>query len=131
MVVWLEAVSCSLTLSAGGKVFVCGQNEYGVLGVPVLGGYSPPSRSLLSTDPGNITAPALVQIDSIIRSISMGLYHALALSVNGSVVGWGDGSAGALGFVPTTVVTPFVIAAFEGLNISVVEAGEYVTLAIC
>lgn len=121
---------CCLTflmVAASGQVYGCGKNEYGILGAATNVTF--PSRALFATA-DTLSSPHLLSLDLPLLSLSVGLSHVLAVSSNGSVVGWGDATAGALGFSVSPIVSPRALDAFAGIRASAVAAGDYVSFVV-
>ena len=126
----IRMVACgidfTLALDTDGIVYSWGSNNYGQLG----GG------GIVSIFPGG---PQISKIDSIsfdrkrVMLISAGSVHAVALTDDGDVYTWGDGSCGKLGIgIVDDFRIPFKIAAinFNDEKVTFVDAGQEQTLAV-
>lgn len=65
------------------KVFTWGRGDCGRLG------YQPPLKQQ--------TIPKQVDIPFKVKDLALGLFHSLALTVDGEVFSWGSGASGQLG----------------------------------
>jgi alpha-tubulin suppressor-like RCC1 family protein len=113
----------SYAVLTNGTVVAWGNNGYGQLGFGTLGGQSPVAMPI-----PNLTG---------VVSVAAGSLHALALTTNGTVYGWGDNSYGQLGngssgakvAIPTlmtTLTNSFIvaIAAGNGTSFAIDSSGN-------
>ncbi|XP_053559394.1 probable E3 ubiquitin-protein ligase HERC6 isoform X2 [Bombina bombina] len=112
-------ISCghfhSIALSEDGKVFSWGQNNYGQLG---LGKQIP-----------NQASPQLVtSLKGIpLAQVTAGGSHSFALSMSGSVFGWGKNNAGQLGFTTKAnagMFKPYAVSNLRNLGVVYITCGD-------
>lgn len=107
----------SMALLSDGTLWAWGDNEYGQLGIGTSGSGS--------------NTPVQVQnfSDKIVRAISCGFQHSLALLSDGTLWAWGHNNNGQLGLGNTTtiVTTPTQVAALG--NVSAITAGGHHSFA--
>lgn len=108
----------NLALTQSGNVWAWGDNASGQLGNGSSGGFS--------------TTPQQVSVISNVVAIAAGDAHSLALTANGAVYAWGNGSYGQLGiYGPSQPATTPVIVKFPlGVNLSAIAAGANHNLAL-
>ena len=115
----LRAAVCggnhTLLVDDSGRLYSCGRNDYGQLGLGPLGG----ERQYEPTPVRGVEAGAL-------RSAACGASHSLALMRDGGVLGWGRNDRGQLGLpVKRAVRWPEPLAALSGRPVAQVAAGEH------
>ncbi|XP_028658588.2 probable E3 ubiquitin-protein ligase HERC4 [Erpetoichthys calabaricus] len=111
----------SLALSTGGAVYSWGDNSYGQLGL---------GKSIASQRaPKPVTALCGVPLDFI----TAGGDHSFAVSLPGSVYGWGRNTAGQLGLGRIDAkgrFTPCLIPALSSIGVARLRCGEAHTVAL-
>jgi len=105
-------VGHSLVLTSKGKIFSFGDGSYGALGHGDRSNQVVPKR-IASLDEENIV------------SLSAGVFHSVALSQNGDVYTFGEGSFGRLGHgkVDEEIFSPKRVAALQGEGACAIAAG--------
>lgn len=108
----------SMALIEDGTLWAWGDNTYGQLGIGTSGGFS--------------NTPMRVQnlTNKIVRAISCGFRHSLAILSDGTLLTWGDNTYGQLGLGSsgsTPVTTPTQVTALN--NITAIAAGGYHSIA--
>ncbi|KAF7301914.1 hypothetical protein MIND_00757400 [Mycena indigotica] len=102
----------TLFLTSGGKVFACGRANCCQLGLakndPAWEGDS--TREFLS-EPVEVTFP---DDDDPVVQIDVGLHNNMAVTKDGALYCWGQGTQGELGVPDETVTTPKMIVRREG-----------------
>ncbi|HTL87518.1 MAG TPA: hypothetical protein VL856_20205 [Acidimicrobiia bacterium] len=101
----------AVAATSDGHVWTWGQNCVGSLGIG-------------TTDCTNFVHPTPVQVPNLsgVVKVAAGYGHALALRDDGTVVGWGDNSGGAIGGTGQTAVkSPFAMVNFT--NVADIAAG--------
>ncbi|CAG2108678.1 unnamed protein product [Medioppia subpectinata] len=109
----------TLALTSDGQVYAWGWNSYGELGV----GYSRP-LSLPQRVFGHLT-------DKRVTSIACGLYHSLAVTIEGDVFAWGYNNSGSRGLGHTNdQFWPVQISSLKGIKVTKVVAGCNYTIIL-
>lgn len=102
--------TCALTSAGGAKCW--GQNGYGQLGD--------------ATQTDRATPVDVVGLNSGMRAIAAGDYHSCAIAASGSVVCWGENSAGQLG--NGTMInrnTPVAVIGLDGHALALTAGGQH------
>ncbi|XP_050522470.1 E3 ubiquitin-protein ligase HERC2 [Daktulosphaira vitifoliae] len=101
-------------VSNEGKVFVCGDSSGGRLGIPFCGKVTLPRQ-----------IPGLSQFVIRIVAVHSGGKHAMALSLDGKVLSWGDGEDGKLGHGNTTTLdSPKIIETLLAKRVVYIACGS-------
>uniref|UniRef100_A0A2H8TU70 HECT-type E3 ubiquitin transferase n=1 Tax=Melanaphis sacchari TaxID=742174 RepID=A0A2H8TU70_9HEMI len=107
-------------VSNEGKVFVCGDSSGGRLGIPFCGKVCTPRQ-----------IPGLSQFVIMNVAVHSGGKHAIALSLDGKILSWGDGEDGKLGHGDTlTLDTPKLIDSLLDKRIFYIACGGAHSAAI-
>lgn len=107
--------STAYALRNDGTVWAWGDNHYGQVGNAHAGSI--------------VRSPVKVDVISGVRAIAAGMFHALALTSDGTVWAWGDNSRGQLGDgTYTTRTQPVPLTSLPGVHS--IAAGGYHSLAI-
>jgi alpha-tubulin suppressor-like RCC1 family protein len=109
----------SVMLKSNGTVWVCGNNEFGKLGIGNVLNQSYPDQVKDPNDPTGFLTDVI--------SVKAGTSHILALKKNGTVVSWGGNANGTLGdgspidhYLPVQVIDP---TDPSGMLTNVIEIG--------
>lgn len=110
----------SYALTKSGKVFAWGDNGYGQLGN---------GSTTSSSTPVAVTGPLAAKV---VIQLSAGGHHVLALTSDGEVFAWGEGTTGQLGNNSTTSSsTPVLVGgALTGKVVTAISAGLLHSLAL-
>lgn len=120
----------SFAITADGKVFGWGQNDYGQL---VQGEIS---DGILNPTSGNLLVPTeMTNLPDGIVDIHIGSRWVIALTNTGEVWSWGRNDEGWLGIetsteAVTTLIAPAKIPAFDGINIVSISGGPNHSLVV-
>jgi uncharacterized repeat protein (TIGR02543 family) len=116
--------SHSLAVSSTGRVYSWGYNNVGQLGDGTTTNKSTPTLISFTG----------LQLGETIRKVSAGQFHSLAVTTNGRVYAWGNGSAGQLGNGSTSNSSTPSLVNFTGLlsgeTIQTVIAGQLHSFAV-
>ena len=129
----ISAIACgnahTVFLTNEGKVYSCGDNSLGQLGITTNLGTSTatPNPTLITTNIGTLT----------ISAIACGLYHTVFLTNDGKVYSCGYSDSGRLGRTGTTSVPGLIntniegtTTAFDALTITAIACGDHFTFFI-
>ncbi|OXA56991.1 putative E3 ubiquitin-protein ligase HERC4 [Folsomia candida] len=104
----------SMVLTNAGEIYTCGSNSHGQLGLGYANGPSQTKFCLVEM---------LIGFPSAL--ITAGGFHSFALSVSGSVYGWGKNSCGQLGVSDTDdKCQPTQLATLRSLGVCYITAGS-------
>ena len=121
-IIQISAGYHNLALTADGKVWAWGANNYGQLGNDTVGNSSTPVPVL--------TASGGLQLSGVAQ-ISAGEFHSVALKTDGSVVVWGNNEYGQVGNNTLINSVPFPTATATTMGIvTSISAGAYHTVAL-
>ena len=112
-------IGTSMALTADGRVYCWGSNQYGQLGE---------GTTTSSTVPVAVTASGALA-GKAVTAIAAGAWHGMALSTDGKVFTWGSNGGGELGN-NTRVNSSVPVAVTISGNVQGIAAGEYLSLAV-
>ncbi|KIY69747.1 RCC1/BLIP-II protein [Cylindrobasidium torrendii FP15055 ss-10] len=102
----------SLFLTSNGKVYACGRSNAGQLGLPADAMKNAPNDDFLP-EPIHVPFPDDEEDDPVVY-ISVGTHNNLAVTSDGAMYCWGQGTQGELGVPDVEVRTPRVVVRREG-----------------
>ncbi|XP_074320985.1 ultraviolet-B receptor UVR8 [Silene latifolia] len=120
----LRSLSCggahTLFLTESGRVYACGLNDFGQLGI--------------SDDLDYTMEPTLVPgIEKQIKHISAGYSHSCAITTDGELYMWGKNTNGQLGLgksAPSVVSRPLKVACLSGIHIEMAALASEHSIAV-
>lgn len=104
----------SVVLTSAGEIYTCGSNSHGQLGLSFANGVNQTKFCLVEL---------LVGLPTVL--VTAGGYHSFALSVSGSVFGWGKNNSGQLGVGDTDdKCQPTQLSTLRSLGVRYITAGS-------